>query len=103
MRNLIIAILLILCLLPDNSFSQKPDYVGQWLHEKAQGKTPVQSNAFSRARSDFSRTKRYNLNANINQLNSILNTRPELVRILTETVYILLIWPGWKLLPRSLL
>jgi hypothetical protein len=57
----------------------KPNFVGQWYEQKASGKQKHRSEAFSSRPSDFTRTKRYNLKGNINQLNSIMHTKPELV------------------------
>lgn len=82
MKNLLPFLAIILALLPSHICSQdKPNFVGEWYQSKAQGKTPVQADPFNRGQSDFARTKRYNLKANMNQLNSILNTKPELVNL----------------------
>ena len=83
MRTLIALALGLIMLFPSQSFSQgKPNFVGDWYQDKARGKSPVRSEAFSRGQSDFTRTKRYNLRANINQLNSLMNTEPELVNLI---------------------
>jgi hypothetical protein len=76
-------IFIVLCsLLPILSSGQgKPNYVGQWYQNISQGKSPVKADVFSRSKSDFPRTKRYNLKANINQLNSIMHTKPQLVNL----------------------
>ena len=82
MKNLFLIILVIFLVYPSIVFGQtKPNYVGEWYRRSAQGKTPQQANVFSRGTSDFVRTKRYNLNANSNQLNSILNTQPVLLNL----------------------
>src|SRR5688572_28732560 len=71
------------CLLQFSMFGQgKPNYVGQWYQERSQGKSPVRADVFSPRQSDFARTKRYNLRANVNQLNSLMNTKPELVNLI---------------------
>ena len=83
MKNLYLVILGIFVIFPSLVFGQiKPNYVGEWYQRSAQGKTPRQATVFSRSTSDFARTKRYNLNANSNQLNSILQTKPELLNLI---------------------
>ena len=80
MRALTILITCLLLAISNSIFAQvKPNFVGEWYREVAQGKSPVRAEGFSRGQSDFARTKRYNLRANINQLNSLMNTKPELV------------------------
>src|SRR5688572_9307830 len=75
--------ILLLSLLPFLLKGQgKPNYVGQWYQERSQGKSPVRAEAFSPRQSDFARTKRYNLRANVNQLNSLMNTKPDLVNLI---------------------
>ena len=82
MKNLFLLILFILLVFPSISFGQtKPNYVGEWYQRSSQGKTPQQASIFSKGTSDFARTKKYNLNANSNQLNSILNTQPALLNL----------------------
>ncbi len=82
MKNFILLILIAILVFPALVFGQaKPNYVGEWYQRSAQGKTPQQANIFSRGPSDFVRTKKYNLNANSNQLNSILNTQPALLNL----------------------
>jgi len=82
MKKLIPVLVLLCSLWPFFSFGQvKPHYVGQWYEDHARSKSPVKSDAFTHGKSDFPRTKRYNLKANINQLNSILNTKPDLLDI----------------------
>jgi hypothetical protein len=82
MKNLFLLILGVFLVFPLIIYGQtKPNYVGDWYQRSAQGKTPQQANVFSRGTSDFVRTKRYNLNANSNQLNSILNTQPALLNL----------------------
>ena len=82
MKNLTPVLVIFSLLWPFISFGQgKPNYVGQWYERESNGKSPVKSEAFTRGKSDFPRTKRYNLKANINQLNSILNTKPALLDI----------------------
>jgi hypothetical protein len=69
-------------LLPLFAFAQgKPNFVGEWYRNNARGRTPNKVNdLLSRGPSDdFQRTKRYNLKANVNQLNSILRTSPALL------------------------
>lgn len=80
MRALVILICCLFIAIPTAFFGQgKPNFVGEWYRGLAQGKSPVRAEGFSRRESDFTRTKRYNLRANINQLNSLMNTKPELV------------------------
>lgn len=82
MKNPLFLILIVILVFPSLVSGQtKPNYVGEWYQRSAQGKTPQQSTIFSRGTSDFVRTKRYNLNANSNQLNSILNTQPALLNL----------------------
>ncbi len=82
MKNLFLLLLAIFFFFPLTVCGQaKPNYVGEWYRNSAQGKSPQQANIFSRGTSDFARTKRYNLNANSNQLNSILNTQPALLNL----------------------
>jgi hypothetical protein len=82
MKNLFLTILGVLLIFPAILFGQaKRNYVGEWYQRSAQGKSPQQANIFSKGTSDFVRTKRYNLNANSNQLNSILNTQPALLNL----------------------
>jgi hypothetical protein len=76
-------IVIIICLATLTATAQrKPNYVGEWYQRTAQGKTPERADLFSPAPSDFARTKKYNLRANVNQLNSILRTQPGLLNIL---------------------
>src|SRR5690242_19975138 len=83
MKQLYIFTLLALFFLPDAGWSQgKPNYVGEWYHHAAQGKKPHKGDVFKKSDSDYPRTKRYNLKANANQLNSILNTKPELLDLI---------------------
>ncbi|WP_293894956.1 M12 family metallo-peptidase [Flavobacterium sp.] len=80
MKNLLL--ILVVLVFPSIVLGQtKPNYVGEWYQRSAQGKTPQQAAVFSRGTSDFVRTKKYNLNANSNQLNSILNTQPTLLNL----------------------
>lgn len=81
MKKFLLVLLVILFSFPLTVSGQKPNYVGEWYQRSAQGKSPQQANFLSRGTSDFARTKRYNLNANSNQLNSILNTQPELLNL----------------------
>jgi hypothetical protein len=80
MNKRIILSLLFALLFPWLSLAQgKPDYVGQWYQRTAQGKRATAADLFSKSASDYTRTKRYNLRANANQLNSILQTAPPLL------------------------
>jgi len=75
-----ILLIIISTLFPSIIYSQgKPNFVGQWYEQQSRGKSKHRSEAFSPRPSDFSRTKRYNLKGNINQLNSIMHTKPELL------------------------
>jgi len=78
MKNIIF---IVLCsLLPFLVSAQtKPNFVGQWYQQTSQGKIHKKANAFKKGDSDFSRTKRYNLRADVNQLNSIMRTKPALI------------------------
>ena len=68
-----ILLIIISTLFPSIIYSQgKPNFVGQWYEQQSRGKSKHRSEAFSPRPSDFSRTKRYNLKGNINQLNSII-------------------------------
>lgn len=92
MKNLFLLLLALFLSMPSIVSGQKPNYVGEWYQRSAQGKSPQQANFLTRGTSDFARTKRYNLNANSNQLNSILNTRPELLNLVVpfgDRTYIL--------------
>ena len=80
MKTPAILIFIIASLFPIIIYSQgKPNFVGQWYEQQSRGKSKQRSEAFSSRPSDFSRTKRYNLKGNINQLNSIMRTKPDLV------------------------
>ena len=65
----------------DAQGQNKPNYVGQWYLREAQGKTPARSNPFREDDSDFPRTKKYNLRANMNQLNGIMNSKPSVLNL----------------------
>jgi hypothetical protein len=80
MKNLSLFLVVLLSFLPLLISAQgKPNYVGEWYKRAAQGKKPEKANVFTPGKSDFPKTKRYNVKANINQLNSIMNKQPELV------------------------
>lgn len=93
MKNLFLLIFAVLLAFPSVVLGQgKPNFVGEWYQRSSQGKTPQKADIFSKGQSDFPRTKKYNLNANINQLNSIVQTQPELLNIVVpygEKTYIL--------------
>lgn len=82
MKKLGIFLLVFCSLLPFVVTGQpKPNYVGQWYQHQSQGKSPERAAPFTKDQSDFTREKKFNLKANINQLTSILNTQPELVNV----------------------
>jgi len=81
MKNRLLLIIVLLSVSNLVSGQGKPAYVGRWYQETARGKNPVRSEILESAPSDFQRNKRYNLRANVNQLNSILRTRPELLNL----------------------
>jgi hypothetical protein len=83
MKHFFPFLILLSTLIPASSFGQgKPNFVGEWYQRISQGKSPVRADVFSKKQSDFAKTKRYNLKANINQLNSIMNTKPEVVTLI---------------------
>src|SRR5688500_7048585 len=79
MKNLVILLILFSSVLPSLSSAQgnKPNYVGEWYQNSVRGKKPHKADPFSNKPSNFAQEKRYNLKANANQLNSILNTKPD--------------------------
>ncbi|MEO6132190.1 MAG: hypothetical protein ABIQ02_10105 [Saprospiraceae bacterium] len=82
MNKFVASLIIFALFIPFSSWGQgKPNYVGQWYQHTSQGKTPVKSEAFQADRSDYPRTKKYNLKGNIRQLNSIMNTKPELLNL----------------------
>ena len=93
MKKLCLLTILIIFFSLLSEAQRKPDFVGQWYQRSAQGKTPLGiNNLVNRAPSDFPRTKRYNLKANVNQLNSILQNAPALLNLeipYGETTYTL--------------
>src|SRR5689334_8465466 len=76
-------ILIVLCSLFPFLLSaqRKPDFVGQWYQQISRGKSPRKADVFSPGPSDFPKNKRYNLKGNINQLNSLMRTKPDLVNL----------------------
>jgi hypothetical protein len=80
MKTPAILLITLSSLFPLMLYSQgKPNFVGQWYEQKSHGKSKEHSNAFTPRPSDFAKTKRYNLKGNINQLNGIMHTKPELL------------------------
>lgn len=79
MKNLIILLILFSSIIPTLTSAQghKPNYVGEWYQNSARGKKPHKASPFSNKPSNYAQEKKYNLKANANQLNSILNTKPE--------------------------
>src|SRR5215208_5274438 len=77
-------ILILSCLLLPSFVSgqRKPNYVGEWYQRTSQGKPQTTiPDMFTLAPSDFPRTKRYNLKANMNQLNAVLRTAPDFLNL----------------------
>jgi hypothetical protein len=80
MKKIMALLAILLCCYGPGVYAQgKPNFVGEWYQRISQGRTPEKTNLFANAPSDFARTKKYNLQANINQLNSILRTQPGLL------------------------
>ena len=81
MKKFFVLVVLLCTVSLSASAQGKPNFVGEWYQRIAQGKVPERVELFSQAPSDFARTKKYNIRADANQMNSILRSQPSLLNL----------------------